>query len=286
MKKKFLIPLVLTPIIAIPSIISIALVSSYHNQELKKEIKKTNAETIDPITSIIPIILAGGIPILAIIILIPIFMHLVKRKKDKSDPNSSIKKNKTSEKELNINKMNLSTPNASIIPSSPILTSVIETQEFDINIDDISIEPSVDKKPKSIFDLKNIFKAKEKEKENVLKIKPGNSKEDLEINKSGNKYSFETVLFKKASTLVEETMETIDNFIMDNLNIKQVKNYKSIINSIDSIDIEGKQTLTKGYNMCQKFSKSKNEDLSFLNKEWLDELNYISSKIVKITEEN
>ena len=62
-------------------------------------------------------------------------------------------------------------------------------------------------------------------------------------------------------------METIDNFIMDNLNIKQVKNYKSIINSIDSIDIEGKQTLTKGYNMCQKFSKSKNEDLSFLNKE-------------------
>jgi hypothetical protein len=266
-KKKFLIPLVLTPIIAIPSIISIALVSSYHNQELKKEIKKTNAETIDPITSIIPIILAGGIPILAIIILIPIFMHLVKRKKDKSDPNSSIKKNKTSEKELNINKMNLSTPNASIIPSSPILTSVIETQEFDINIDDISIEPSVDKKPKSIFDLKNIFKAKEKEKENVLKIKPGNSKEVLEINKSGNKYSFETVLFKKASTLVEETMETIDNFIMDNLNIKQVKNYKSIINSIDSIDIEGKQTLTKGYNMCQKFSKSKNEDLSFLNKE-------------------
>jgi hypothetical protein len=44
--------------------------------------------------------------------------------------------------------------------------------------------------------------------------------------------------------------------------------------------------LTKGYNMCQKFSKSKNEDLSFLNKEWLDELNYISSKIVKIAEEN
>ena len=271
MKKIFLIPLALTSLVTISTVSTIAVASSYHNKDSEIEVKKSEPETkkTNSISSLIPIILAAAVPVIAIIILIPIFIYLIKRKKEKKSDHSS--PNKKEEKEVE---------NKKIEEDIPSELNTLETEEFDINIDDISAEPQIDKSEKQKVSLNkhnnNIF----------LKIKPGQSKKVLEIDKIGNKHSFETVLFKKASTLVDETMNLIDNFIMDNLNIKIIKNYKSIINTIDSISSDEQDILTKGYNMCKKFLESKNSNIAFLNKEWLDELNSISSKIIKITEEN
>jgi len=288
MKKITYISLILTPMVLI-STSAVVGISLTHKEKENNETEITRTEVkvetrvAKPNTIIISILLATGLPAIGLIFLVILFAYLKKQKQEK------LKKDVAQYNKENDGKEILDDEGdhekESTIKTDDESKEVITEKESTIKTDDESKEPSEEKRSNSKSKKDKKLKTPIKVKPLIMKINPGKSKEVREISK-GDKHSLGTVFLKKATNLAEQTMNLINNFIMDNFDIEVVKDYKSIISTINSINQSEKEILTKGYTMCQDFYKSKDLDKPFLNKEWLAELTDISAKILEITEKN